>query len=247
MAPHLGAEITIESDLPVGKGFASSSADLVATSRAMASALRRDLGEEQLLSRLRDIEPTDGVMYPAFVAFFHRRVALLRSLGLPPRPMGVLCVDQGGEIDTIEFNKRPRDFPDFERLLYERLLLQAEAAFHDHDLASLGDVATQSALLHQRRLPKPHLTTFLRLRDEVSALGVAITHSGPCLGLLLELEDEDGLRWATQSLEAKGLSPRTYRSLCTADIPSVLTAAMADAQGGEILGVGVDGVGAALS
>ncbi len=208
-----GGEIRVESELPEGKGFASSSADMVAAARAISAALKTPLCKDALCRNLRRIEPTDGVMYPEFVAFHHRRVALARRLGLPPRPLAVLCIDEGGEIDTIAYNQRKRAFSTAERRTYRALLNQAVAAFEAGDLESIGDVATQSALLHQHRLPKRNLDRFLRLRVEAGALGVAVTHSGPCIGLLFDSTDTDAIHWTRQRLEAEGFAPGRYQTL----------------------------------
>ncbi|XKK38574.1 hypothetical protein HFP72_29410 [Nocardiopsis sp. ARC36] len=76
--------ITVESGMPEGKGLASSSADLVATLRAVANAVGEGLPEELVGTVLRGIEPTDGVMYPAVVAYHHRRARLREVLGSLP-------------------------------------------------------------------------------------------------------------------------------------------------------------------
>lgn len=178
--------LAIESELPEGKGMASSSADLVATARAIFGAIDRPVEEETLLSLLREIEPTDGVMYPEFVSFFHRRVELHQRLGLPGRSMHVLAVDEGGMVDTLAYNRKIGGYSDAERAAYETLLDRACTGFRRSDLRVLGDVATRSAELNQRRNPKRHLTRLHAMKQELGALGVVVTHSGTCAGLLFD-------------------------------------------------------------
>ena len=180
---RLGGHLSIGSDLPEGKGMASSSADMVATARALASALGRSVPVELVLDVLRTIEPTDGVMFPDFVSFFHRRVALGRRLGFPSQ-LKILAIDEGGQVDTIAYNQRDHEFTDAERAEYTSLLAKAGAAISSNDLELLGYVATRSALLHQKRNPKRHLSEMLAICKESGALGVVVTHSGPCIGLL---------------------------------------------------------------
>ncbi|MFF3662643.1 GHMP family kinase ATP-binding protein [Streptomyces olivochromogenes] len=64
-----GGVLRIEGTLPEGKGLASSSADLVATARAVANALDEPMPAHRIESYLARIEPTDGVMYPAIGAY----------------------------------------------------------------------------------------------------------------------------------------------------------------------------------
>ena len=184
-----GGHLSIESDLPEGKGMASSSADLVATARAFESALGHDIPTEVILELLRTIEPTDGVMYPEFVTFFHRKVELVRRLGFPSR-IKVVAIDEGGQVDTIEYNQRHRVFTDQECAEYAELLQTLETAILGNDLALLGRVTTRSAILNQKRNPKRHLDLMIEIGKQTGALGVVVAHSGPCLGLMFP--DEPG-------------------------------------------------------
>lgn len=187
---HLGARevgvLRIESELPEGKGLASSSADAVATARAVCSALGVSLDHDVLFQLLREIEPTDGVMYDGVVAFLHRKVRLLRRFGPLPRPLRIVAIDEGGEIDTLAYNRHCPGYSPRERQTYRRLLEQVGEALGQGDLAGLGRIATRSARLNQRRNPLRHLEEVLALRRKFGALGVVVTHSGPCIGLLFE-------------------------------------------------------------
>ena len=178
-----GGNLYITSELPEGKGMASSSADLVATARSFESALGCTIPTDVLLALLRKIEPTDGVMYSEFVTFFHRRVKLRRRLGAPSR-LKILGLDEGGRIDTVEYNLRNGHFTKEECSEYMQLLQTIEAAVPANDLALLGRVATRSAILNQRRNPKRHLEEMIAIGCDNDALGVVVAHSGPCLGVL---------------------------------------------------------------
>lgn len=179
----IGGHLLIESELAEGKGLASSSADLVATARALESMMGCVIPTELILAILRTIEPSDGVMYPEFVTFFHRKVELGRRLGFPSR-LKVLAIDEGGQIDTIEYNRRHHPFTEEECAEYAELLQTIEIAIHCNNLGLLGRVTTRSAILNQKRNPKRHLDQMLKLCKATNALGVVVTHSGPCIGLL---------------------------------------------------------------
>jgi len=179
----IGGHLLIESELPEGKGLASSSADLVAAARALEAALGKAIPTDLILALLRTIEPTDGVMYREFVTFFHRKVELGRQLGFPS-PLKVVAIDEGGQIDTIEYNQRNHPFTAEECAEYAELLQTIEIAIQCNNLRLLGRVATRSAILNQKRNPKRHLDQMLAISQATNALGVVVTHSGPCIGLL---------------------------------------------------------------
>lgn len=184
---EVGGHLTIESELPEGKGLASSSADMVATVRALEVTLGHAIPTELVLATLRTIEPTDGVMYHEFVTFFHRKVELVRRLGFPSS-LKVVAIDAGGQVDTIEYNKHNYQFTDEECAEYADLLASLESAIRLNDLQQLGRITTRSAILNQKRNPNPYLDRVLEIGQETGALGVVVAHSGPCVGLLFPNE-----------------------------------------------------------
>src|SRR5262245_42359774 len=97
--------LALHTSIPEGKCLAGSSADLVATARAIMAVVDRTVSARRLGAMLAAIEPTDGVMYPGIVAFDHRLGAHLQTLGRLPA-LQVVAVDQGGAVDTVAFNRR---------------------------------------------------------------------------------------------------------------------------------------------
>lgn len=185
-----GGTLALSSDLPVGKGLASSSADLVAAARAVADAFGVDPSPRAIEDLLRQIEPTDGVMYDSVVAFAHREVRLREALGSLP-PLTIVGVDEGGTVDTIAFNAIPKPFGPDEMYEYESILATVRRAMAAGDAATLGAMATRSAQLNQRLRPKHLLDAMVRLARDCGALGVAVAHSGTTLGVLLADGDPD--------------------------------------------------------
>jgi len=183
-----GGVLAIDSSLPEGKGLASSSADLVATARAVGNALQLDLSLRRIERLLRRIEPTDGVLYPGIVAFHHRSVRLRARLGSLPS-MTIVGLDEGGTVDTVAFNRITKPFSAADRHEYARLLDRVSLAVARHDLAEVGAVATCSALMNQLLWPKRTLRSVLGICQDVGGLGVIAAHSGTMLGVLLDRRD----------------------------------------------------------
>ncbi|WP_306319158.1 MULTISPECIES: kinase [unclassified Streptomyces] len=183
-----GGQLTIRSAIPEGKGLASSSADLVATARAVGRALGIPMPARRIERYLARIEPTDGVLYPAIVAYHHRTVSLRGTLGSLPR-MSVVGVDEGGVVDTVDFNRAPKPFTGADRREYARLLGDLSTAVRLGDLATVGDIATRSAVLNQPVSPKRWLEPMREICRDVGGLGIAVGHSGTTLGILLDACD----------------------------------------------------------
>lgn len=185
----VGGTLTIESDLPTGKGLASSSADLVATARAIESSYDFNIPVKLLQKFMGEIEPTDGVMYPGVVSFYHRKVELGEIFG-PIPPLTIVAIDEGGVVDTVEFNKVSKSFTFEEKLEYTQLNNQLRIAFQEQNVRAIGKVATRSAIMNQSWQEKRSLNHFLQLSHQFDALGIVVAHSGTFIGLLLWKEDE---------------------------------------------------------
>jgi uncharacterized protein involved in propanediol utilization len=205
-----GGTLLLEGNLPDGKGLASSSADLVATVRAVGGVLGLDCSPTAVEDWLRRIEPSDGVMYPGVVAFDHRRVRLRAFLGRLP-PLAVVAVDEGGQVDTVSFNAIPKPFTAPTRWEYARLLDTLAAAVAARDLASVGAVSTRSAVLNQGLNPKRLLDGVLSLSERIGALGVVAAHSGTMLGILLDAGQPDHAERLAETVDGcralPGVSP----------------------------------------
>lgn len=185
-----GGFLSLQSELPDGKGCASSSADMVATALALQSAFGVFISRASLAEVMSSIEPSDGVMYRGVVSFYHREGVLRKFLGYLP-PLTIAGLDEGGQVDTVEFNARPKPHGRVRRAEYEDLLYGIERAILRGDLDCVGEISTRSAILNQEVLPKSHLDLLLDMRRRYRALGVVAAHSGTHLGLLLDPSSPD--------------------------------------------------------
>ncbi|MEV4657874.1 kinase [Micromonospora sp. NPDC049301] len=185
-----GGVLELSGELAEGKGFASSSADLVATARAVGDAFGMTLSERVVESLLRRIEPSDGVMYDGIVAFHHREVRLRERIGVLP-PLTVVAHDEGGTVDTVRFNRIPKPFDQADKREYARLLTALTTAVRAADLPAVGEVTTRSAVLNGKLRPRRHFDVLHRLCREVDGHGLVIAHSGTALGVLLDQADPE--------------------------------------------------------
>ncbi|MCS3397552.1 kinase, partial [Burkholderia thailandensis] len=187
-----GGVLQICSDVSEGKGLASSSSDIVATLRALAACFDIPLSPAGMCAIIREIEPTDGVMFDESVAFFHRRVELGKVMGRLPK-ICILAIDEGGMIDTVEYNCHRFEFSREEADQYAALLADVDAAISRSDLRQIGRAATLSTQMHQKRNPKRTLRQLEALMREVGAHGIVNCHSGTFIGLCFDASAPDAL------------------------------------------------------
>jgi L-threonine kinase len=117
------------------------------------------------------------------VAYNHRQGSLLSKLNYVP-DFTIVAVDAGGELSTVEYNKR-LSFPPELLVEYDKLYGQLLIAFAAMDDAEIARCARKSTELHVNWTGNAFLAQALKKADEVGALGLLATHSGTCGGILL--------------------------------------------------------------
>jgi len=130
--------------------------------------------------------------------------------------LALVAIDEGGEVETLAHNRREPGYSRAEIDEFSALLTRLRQAFRDGDLAGVGAVATRSAEMNQRLLPKRTLGAMIGVAAAVGAVGVVAAHSGTCLAILIDAlrEDrDDQIQAASERLKALGLQPWTLATL----------------------------------
>ncbi len=99
-ATSWAGRLRLLSDLPRGRGYGSSTADIGATLYALGQALGRPIAPEQVAQLAVSVEPSDSTIFPGLALFDHRGGHLHEGLG-PAPPLAVVIIDPGGEVDTL--------------------------------------------------------------------------------------------------------------------------------------------------
>ncbi len=181
-----GVVLDVVSTLPVGKGMASSTADLAAGCCAAAAALKVKPDLSKIAEIALAIEPSDATFFPGVALFDHVHGLLFEELG-EALPLGIIALDFGGVVDTLEFNKRG-DLPSrnsSNECAVARALDFVKAGIARKDPVLLGKGATLSALANQGILPKPRLEELIDFTTMYGAYGVNVAHSGTVAGVLV--------------------------------------------------------------
>lgn len=217
-------DLRITSQIQEGKGLASSTADLLATARAIQDYYQIKIPVPLIERFLREIEPSDGIMYPGVVVYDHQKLQKRKFLGSCP-PFTVLAIDEGGHVDTLEFNNNDKKVSDNVKSEYQTMLKKLIKAFQNKNIYMIGNISTKSAIMNQRFLPKKSLNQVIKICEEIGGLGVVTAHSGTYLGILLFGNDphyhiklEDGL----SRLNSLGYSVQLFHSIDKLDDKEVI-------------------------
>lgn len=193
---RLSHQVAIRSDIPRGKGMASSSADITAALEAVCRSCDVKLTAELFARIVTEIEPSDCVHFPGIAHVNHLTGQLFESMPAP-EGLNVLVVDCGGEIDTIAFDRqRARGVYRQNQPYLKDALAMLKRGLHDGDPVAVAEAATRSAVLNQQIHIKPQFEELLATSRELGALGVNCAHSGTVLGVMYRGADKLGARLA---------------------------------------------------
>lgn len=181
-------KLNIFSEIPKGKGMASSTADLAATALAAATLLGKDISESQIGALCVDIEPTDSTLFSQMTLYDPLKGGFEQSYGAYPKGK-VLLLEGKQVIDTIAFRRSKnnrgslllRQAPE----LNKALQMVKEGTLKG-DLGKIAAGATISAIANQPLLYKVQLEQLLELSLGLGARGVNVAHSGSVVGILHE-------------------------------------------------------------
>lgn len=183
-----GGMLSISSVIPIGKGLASSSADIVASMRAVAAAYKMRLPATQMGRIAASVEPSDGVMYDSMVIFNPRKGVLLERLGRTPSAILVGIVGPGRINTEIQHIKRQP----YSHMHQERLRTALEFArdgVEQHRLELVGRAGKISAEIHAERHPDDGLLRELLGVSERESWGMVIGHTGTVRGFIFSPKD----------------------------------------------------------
>lgn len=180
-----GMELT--SELPHGKGMASSSADIAAVAAAAGFAFGRALTPQEILSLAVRIEPTDGVFFPSVVRMNQVTGTILEAYPAMPR-FAIAVFDTGGTVDTVALHRSRSSLADGRRRAIAERPWCDVFPLLQQDAVAVARAATQSAAWQDDVLPKPQFLPFVDAAKRAGALGVCAAHSGTVLGTLFPPE-----------------------------------------------------------
>lgn len=212
-----GGELLVGDRLPVGRGFGSSTADVVSAIRAVTSALRRPVSALCSAQLAVSAEgASDSVMFgDRTVLFASREGRVLQDLGGPLPGVEVLSFDDGTGLDTLALP--PPRYSSEELARFEWLRERLSEATRVRSPRLLAEVASENARINHRHRPKAGFELATWIGAATSALGVQTAHTGSLLALLYDPVDpqlELRVAGASEALRQHGVTNlRRFRTM----------------------------------
>lgn len=179
---NIDVGIIKKSCLPIGRGYASSSADIFASIYGVTKLLNKSISEKKILEIAISIEPSDSTLWKNLTIQSHKEFEISRSFCFSPL-ISILVFDLGNKIDTIRFNKKIDAKVQRENNSPFNIFING---METNNLKEIGRASTLSALANQKILYKPKLNKIIIFAKSVGAAGICVAHSGSLIGVLTE-------------------------------------------------------------
>ena len=208
--------LNIKSQIPIGKGMASSTADIGATIKATLSMLNKTLTGEEISKLAVKIEATDSLLLNQHSIFNPLTADVKKYLGGINDTKVVIL-----EPDDILNTKLIRTMPDYKSYkMQNKEIIKTSFDLLDegllkNDLNLIGRACTYSGLANENIHKKPFLKEIIEISDRFGCYGVNIAHSGTVIGVLMHKKMDDNR--IIQYLRDSEIS-RHYKKIYTSDI-----------------------------
>lgn len=179
--------LNINSKIPVGKGMASSTADIGATIKATLSLIDKDLSSEEISKLAAEIEPTDSIFIDKNSIFNPLNGTVIKYLGNLTNAK-VVILEPNKVLDTMKIRLRQ----DYNRLKVEnkevikKSFALLEEGLKKNNLSLVGEACTLSSLANENIEKKEYLNEIIKISKKYGAYGVNIAHSGTVVGILID-------------------------------------------------------------
>lgn len=184
--------LNIKSQIPVGKGMASSTADIGATIKATLSMLNKTLTGEEISKLAVKIEATDSLLLNQHSIFNPLTADIKKYLGgINDAKVVILEPDDILDTKSIRMTPNYKMYKMQNKEIIKKSFELLDEGLAKNDLNLIGKACTYSGLANENIHKKPFLEKIIDISDKHGCYGVNIAHSGTVIGILMHKEMDD--------------------------------------------------------
>ena len=208
--------LNINSQIPIGKGMASSTADIGATIKATLSMLDKSLTGEEISKLAVKIEATDSLLLNRHSIFNPLTADIKKYLGGIDNTK-IVILEPNDILDTKSIRMTPnyKMYKLQNKQIIEESFSLLDQGLAKNDLSLVGKACTYSSLANENIHKKPFLKEIIEISNKFECYGVNIAHSGTVVGILMDKEMDD--KRIIEYLRDDEIS-KYYRKIYTSDI-----------------------------
>ena len=184
--------LNIKSQIPFGKGMASSTADIGATIKATLSMLNKTLTGEEISKLAVKIEATDSLLLNQHSIFNPLTADIKKYLGgINDAKVVILEPDDILDTKSIRMTPNYKMYKMQNKEIIKKSFELLDEGLAKNDLNLIGKACTYSGLANENIHKKPFLEKIIDISDKYGCYGVNIAHSGTVIGILMNKEMDD--------------------------------------------------------
>lgn len=179
--------IDINSEIPISKGMASSTADIGATIKATLNLIGKNLDEYEISRLATKIEPTDSIYIKENTIFNPLDANVMKKLGV--LDTGKVLILEPNETLSTKYIRKKENYNKLKKqnkYIIEYAFKLLEEGIKKKDLNLIGQACNISSIANENIHKKKYLNEIMDISKEYGAYGVNIAHSGTVVGILLE-------------------------------------------------------------
>lgn len=181
-------KVTRQSDLSIGKGMASSTADIMSMIYGTAAYLKQNITEAIAMKICCNIEKTDSLIYQKLTVMSPSDGHIYHQSSWMPR-YRLIILEGNATIDTEKFHKlRNERLAKSQEIAYRHIFKNYQTAVEKKSETMVAKIATASSQLNQELLTKPLFKQIELLANRYGALGIMVAHSGTVVALIFSLD-----------------------------------------------------------
>lgn len=200
--------ITQESNISVGKGLSSSSADVLGILQALNLWYNTSFSVEKLYELAASIEPTDPCLHSENLFFNQYSGETLEKTSPLPYHILYFDSDEDAVVDTVAFSKK-LSHSDAAKNQYAILCNQMQKAFVTKDYTTFYSCLHSSAEMNNFILPKKNFNILQEFALDAN-LGIFVAHSGTYMGLVASHQQLAAIEIKAQELIKKHWNTPVY-------------------------------------
>lgn len=176
-------QIEVRNQIPLGKGMASSTADIAGVLYGLYYLYGLEIKAEEIAKLCVAVEPTDGILFEKISLFDHINGEKIRSFSWP-FTLDVLVLEPDYQINTTDFRKAKKE--QISKKSPSKALALFKEGMATKSLQKIGEATFLSAKENQDILEKPYLMEIYDIANEFACYGVNVAHSGSVIGLFMD-------------------------------------------------------------
>lgn len=179
--------LSIRSSIPVGKGMASSTADIGASIIAALDYLDKDMSAEEISKLVSRVEPTDSIFFPEVCIFDPINGEKREYLGYIDYKK-VLVLEPDARINTVKIRKEKEYYKILKenKSITEKSFEMLSEGVKNKDRELIRKASENSALANEKIKETPYLRELIEIARKNDYGFLNISHTGTVVGIAID-------------------------------------------------------------